>query len=128
MNKLIHSLLAASMAAGAAAALANTDNAPAQRVEITAPRASAQAEETAQVVRNLHNLGASYEMSSGRTMQVTTYGEALRVRYGRRAMGMLRHDGQGSFVSSDGRLAMQFDIDTRGDAQQVRLTMPVDWQ
>ncbi len=103
--------------------LRNTASQGAQRIEITAPRAAVAA---AQSVLALRDFDTSYEMSSGRRMVVTSFGDAVRVSYGRRAPKILRHDGHGSFVSQDGQLALQFELDSSGEPQNVRLSLPAN--
>ena len=113
-----------SLLAAAAGAQANTDGGAGQVVEITTGPAAVAA---AQAVLAARQSETSYAMSTGRRMAVKSTGDALHVRYGRRMATTLRHDGQGSFISADGKLALQFELDPSGEAQQVRLTMPVTW-
>jgi len=61
-------------------------------------------------------------MSSGRNMVVTSFGDAVLVSYGRRHAKTLRHDGNGNFVSHDGRLVPQFDPGRPWPAEAVRLS------
>jgi len=81
---------------------------------------------TAPAAPVLRDLASSYQMSSGRKLEVSQSGAALRARYGHQPAKTLRFDGQGSFVSNDGQWVLQFDLDRLGDVQQVRLTMPAD--
>lgn len=106
MKAFLHSLPIALLAAAAVPAFAAPTAAPAAPV--------------------LRDLASSYMMSSGRKLEVSPSGGALRVRYGRLPAKTLRYDGQGSFVSNDGQWVLQFDLDRLGDVQQVRLTMPAD--
>ncbi len=94
------------------------------RVEIVTSRA---AEQAAHAVLARHDTDTLYEMSSGRRMAVTAYGETLQVRYGRRGAVYLKHDGTGNFVSRDGRFNLQFGIDAQGQPELVTLTMPASW-
>lgn len=95
------------------------------RVEVIVSRADLAA---AEAVLARPAFDTTYEMSTGRRMTVATTGDALRVRYGRRAPATLRHDGQGRFVSQDGQLSLRFQLDTDGDPQLVRLALPAEWQ
>lgn len=95
------------------------------RVEVIVSRADLAA---AEVVLARPAFDTTYEMSTGRRMTVASIGDALRVRYGRRAPATLRHDGQGRFVSQDGQLSLRFQLDTDGDPQLVRLALPAGWQ
>ena len=65
-----------------------------------------------------------YAMSNGRRMSVTTSGQTLIVRYGRRAPTLLQHDGQGRFVSGDGRFVLRFGLDDEGQPYAVSLSLP----
>ncbi len=105
-------------------ALATTEPQATQRIEITAPRgalaaAKALVAERGEVSR--------YELSNGRMLAVTPQGDGLEMRYGRRLSQAFKHDGQGNFVSRDGSVTMQFDVDARGQTQLVRLTAPANW-
>lgn len=114
-----------SAAATASFAAAEPPSAPAARVEVITSRADLAA---AEAVLAMRHFDTAYEMSTGRRMTVAAQGDALRVRYGRRAPATLRHDGQGRFVSHDGALAMRFQLDGDGDPQLVRLVLPAAWQ
>jgi len=96
----------------------------AQRVEIIAPSPTLAA---ARVVLSTRYLDATYEMSTGHRMSVATMGDVVIMRLGRRAAQTLRHDGQGSFVSANGQLALEFELDALGDPQAVRLSLPASW-
>lgn len=124
MNTVIRQLSIVLLAASATAAFASSDTAAGQRVEVIAPPTAAAA---AQAVLALRDLDTTYGMSTGRQLVVTSVGDAVRVRYGRRVTATLRHDGQGSFVSHDGQLALQFELDRHGDPQQVTLSLPAAW-
>lgn len=116
------------LAAAAHAAVAAPESASpsAARVEvITSSRSDLVA---AEAVLALRSFDTAYEMSTGRRLTVASLGDALRVRYGRRAPATLRHDGQGRFVSQDGQLALRFALDQDGDPQRVRFVLPADWQ
>ena len=80
-----------------------------------------------QVVNAVSNLDTVYELSNGRRLAVTSYGESLQVRYARRAAVNLKHDGSGNFVSGDGRLSLNFGFDRSGQPELVNLTMPATW-
>ncbi|MDZ7591997.1 MAG: hypothetical protein U5L05_15230 [Rubrivivax sp.] len=125
MNHYFRKIAIALFSAVATGAFAAAEDGAEQRVEITAPSVAINA---AQVVLSQRDLDATYEMSSGRRMAVTTSGDGVLMRYGRRAPTALRHDGQGTFVSNDGRFELQFALDRAGEPQSVRLTLPVTWQ
>ena len=108
------------VAAGCSAALAQAE----QRVEIIATPATVAA---AQAVLSQRHFDNRYEMTNGQRLAVSSAGNLLQLRYGRRAPAMLRHDGQGRFVSHDGQLALQFVLDGHGEPQQVRFAMPAAW-
>ena len=126
MNTIFRQIPIALLFAAAMSAQANIDPQPlpepALRLQTTAPR---QVAETA--LAALRDGETMFEMSNGRTMVVSAYGDYLQVRYGRRAMKILSHDGQGNFVSRDGRISLQFDIDAYGHAKLARLSAPADW-
>lgn len=65
-----------------------------------------------------------YAMSNGRRLSVTTSGQTLIVRYGRRVPTLLQHDGQGRFVSGDGRFVLRFGLDDEGQPYAVSLSLP----
>lgn len=65
-----------------------------------------------------------YEMSNGRSLRVTPVGDGLIVQYGRRQLAQLQHDGQGRFISSDGRFVMRFGLDEEGQPYAVSLSLP----
>lgn len=96
-----------------------------QRIEISASRGTLAAANAVLMDRHLE---AIYEMSTGRSLSVASVGDTLRMRYGRRSAATLRHDGQGRFVSGDGLLALEFELDPHGEPHAVRLTMPSNWQ
>ena len=115
------------LAATAPLSFATTVSAPpaSARVEVIVSRADLAG---AEAVLARPAFDSVYEMSTGRRMSVASTGDALRVRYGRRAPATLRHDGQGRFVSQDGQLSLRFQLDTDGDPQLVRLALPAEWQ
>lgn len=112
------------LAASAASAFASSETVAGQVVEITTPSAAVAA---AQAVLANRHFESTYGMSTGRRLEVSARGDALRVRYGRRMPATLQHDGQGRFVSHDGKLALQFQPGEDGAAEHVRLTMPASW-
>ena len=118
-------LVLALLAAAASPALADGGSSRATpQVEITASRA---AMDGSFVVNAVSDLDSLYEMSNGRRLAVTSYGESLQVRYARRAAVNLKHAGNGNFVSGDGRLSLQFGFDRSGRPELVSLTMPATW-
>jgi len=125
MNHFTTTLSLALLVAVATPALAVADSSRiTPQVEVTTSRAAVQA---AQAVLAAHDIDNVYEMSSGRRMAVTAYGETLQVRYGRRGAVNVKHDGNGNFVSRDGRFNLKFAIDERGQPEVVTLTMPASW-
>ena len=118
-------LVLALLAAAASPALADGGSSRATpQVEITATRSAMNGP---QIVDAVSDLDSVYEMSNGRRLAVTSYGESLQVRYARRAAVNLKHDGNGNFVSGDGRLSLQFGFDRSGRPELVSLTMPATW-
>lgn len=124
MNHLSRPLAAALLAVFACATMASNE-APSQRVEISAPHAGAKA--AARVVLAQYSAESVYAMSTGQRLVVSTLGDSLHMRYGRRMPTTMRHDGQGSFVSSDGQLFLKFELDATGEPALVRLNVPASW-
>lgn len=125
MHNFIRPFATVLLAASALTAYANVEQpTPMQRVEITAPRSGVSA---AQAVLALRDFDTTYDLSNGRSMVVTAYGHLLEMRYARRSTKVMRHDGQGNFVSRDGSISLQFELDARGEPQLVRLTAPASW-
>jgi hypothetical protein len=125
MNHFTTTLSLALLVAVATPALAEGDSSrTTPQVEITASRAAL---DGAQIVDAVRDLDTVYEMSNGRRLVVTSYGESLQVRYARRGAMNLKHDGNGNFVSGDGRLSLQFGFDRSGRPELVSLTMPATW-
>ena len=120
MTKLFRQISAGLLSATAMGAFAAADTGSGQTVEIAASR-------TLQAALAARQLDGAYAMSTGQRMTVASSGDALHVRYGRRLAKTLRHDGKGRFVSNDGLLAMSFELDAQGQAQNVRLTAPAGW-
>jgi hypothetical protein len=126
MNHIATTTIAlALLVAAATPALAEGNGSRATpEVEITATRSAMNGP---QIVDAVNDLDTVYEMSNGRRLAVTSYGESLQVRYARRAAISLKHDGSGNFVSGDGRLSLQFGFDGSGRPDLVSLTMPATW-
>lgn len=126
MNNFFRQLPVALLLAVAASAQANIDpqplDRPSQRIDITLPRLAGDA-----ALQALRDGDITFDMSNGRTMMVSGFGEYLHLRYGKRSVKTLRHDGQGGFVSRDGTVSVQFDVDAQGKTHLVRLTAPADW-
>ena len=113
------------LVAVATPALAGVDSSrDTPQIEITTSRAAVVA---AQAVLAAHDIDSVYEMSSGRRMAVTAWGDTLQVRYGRRGAVNVKHDGNGNFVSRDGHLNLRFGIDGRGEPDLVTVSMPASW-
>ena len=122
MNTFTARICNATLAGAVAASFAVSAAAATQRIEITAPRAVA-----AQAVTSLKDGPVTYAMSTGHNMIVSSFGSTLRVRYDRSRIATLRPDGQGGFISRDGSVALQFELDASGEPDLVRVTMPTTW-
>jgi hypothetical protein len=105
-------------------ALSASDGTTTQRVEVTVPRDAVPA---AQAVLALRGGDTTYDLSNGRSLVVTPYGPYVEMRYARRSTQVMRHNGRGNFVSRDGRVSLQFEVDAQGDARLVRLSAPAAW-
>lgn len=97
-----------------------------QQVQVALTRGAVVAEQAAEAIRREGSI--TYGMETGRRFEVVHLGDALRVRYGRRPESMLRHDGQGRFVSTDGALVVRFELDSVGTPDRVHLEMPAAWR
>lgn len=124
MHPFLCTTAAALLGACTLPALAANASPAVQRIEITAAHAATAAAQAVRALRGDHTL---YALSNGRNLVVTAHGDYLEMRYGRRVPKMLRHDGRGSFVSRDGSLTLQFEVDARGEARLVRLSGPATW-
>lgn len=124
MHNVIRTLSTGLLAAIVLSAFASAGDGTPQRVEINAPRSGVSA---AQAVLALRDFDTTYDLSNGRSMVVTAYGNLLEMRYAKRSTKVLRHDGQGNFVSRDGSISLQFEVDRDGEAKLVRLTAPASW-
>ncbi|MDO9075133.1 MAG: hypothetical protein Q7U73_17900 [Rubrivivax sp.] len=124
MHKFICTTAIALLGASSLPALATIDSTATQRVEITAPRDAVAA---AQAVLAMRGEDATFDLSNGRTLVVTPYASYVEMRYGKRLSKVMRHDGQGNFVSRDGSLSLQFEIDRDGEARVVKLSAPASW-
>lgn len=123
---LIRTLSATLLACTAATAFAATPTAvELPRMDVITERHALAA---AQAVMARSSFEQTYAMSTGRRLAVASWGSALKVRYGARPSTTLRHDGQGRFVSSDGVLALRFELDEGGEPDLVRLSLPAQWQ
>ncbi|WP_418315346.1 hypothetical protein [Piscinibacter sakaiensis] len=105
----------------AASFAAGTDTPELSRVEII--RSSAEVE-AARVVLATQAFRSAYQMETGERLMVDSRGSALRMRYADRPFETLRHDGNGRFVSADGRYSLRFALDQGGTAERVTLAMP----
>lgn len=125
-TRSIRFLSAAVLACLSTAAFAAPDVALQQpRVEVIVERTALDA---AQAVMAQSPFDQTYSMSTGRRLAVASHGSALKVRYGAKPTTLLRHDGMGWFISTDGALALRFALDEVGAPQAVRLHMPAQWQ
>ena len=125
MNPFTRPLAIVLLAAASASAVHAVEIAYEPRVEVILSRADLAA---AQAVLAQRSFETTYAMSTGRRMLVSSLDDSLRVRYGRRTLATLRHDGQGRFVSHDGSLSLRFELDGDGDPHRVRLLLPAEWQ
>lgn len=98
-----------------------------QTVAISAAREDLQAAQAALAVLAQGSLDTVYEMSTGRRLAVSGWGEVLQVKYGRRAVVHLRFDGKSAFVSRDGQMELRFELDSQGAPKLVRMTLPQSW-
>ena len=94
---------------------------------ITHAAGSASALSAAQEVLRSSPTRAVYDLSSGHSMEVRVVRGAVHMRYGQRRAMVLRHDGQGNFVSADGRVGLQFEPAADGRPRAARLTVANDW-
>jgi hypothetical protein len=121
MNHRITSIGLALLISLAGPTCASTIDTDRQAVEIVA---TPEAKLAAQAVLADPYGEYQYAMSNGRRMSVTTSGQTLIVRYGRRAPTLLQHDGQGRFISGDGRFVLRFGLDDEGQPYAVSLSLP----
>jgi hypothetical protein len=121
MNHRITSIGLALLISLAGSACASTIDLDRQAVEIVA---TPEARLAAQAVLADPYGEYQYAMSNGRRLSVTTSGQTLIVRYGRRVPTLLQHDGQGRFVSGDGRFVLRFGLDDEGQPYAVSLSLP----
>ncbi|MCU0814141.1 MAG: hypothetical protein MUC32_07400 [Burkholderiaceae bacterium] len=119
-----NTFVAAVLAAFAGAAFAAAPDEDVARVDVTAAR---DARSAADVVLATRRFDSTYAIDGGRRLVVRSAGNALSVRYGRRPVLLLQHDGQGVFVSRDGALLMRFALDADGEPATVKLNMPARW-
>lgn len=105
---------AASLAAG---------NATSELTRVEVIRSTADVE-AARVVLATQAFRSAYQMETGERLTVDSRGSALRMRYADRPFETLRHDGNGRFVSADGRYSLRFALDDEGSAERVTLAMP----
>ncbi|MCU0929213.1 MAG: hypothetical protein MUE62_08560 [Burkholderiaceae bacterium] len=119
-----NTFVAAVLAAFAGAAFAAAPDEDVARVDVTAAR---DARSAADVVLATRRFDSTYAIDGGRRLVVRSAGNALSVRYGRRPVLLLQHDGQGVFVSRDGALLMRFALDADGEPATVQLNMPARW-
>jgi hypothetical protein len=113
------SALAALCAAVIPAWAAVVQGAP-QRVEITAPLAAARA------VLAIVDEDQHFELANGRRAVVNVDGDTLQLSY-RHRRSLLKHDGQGNFVSGDGRISLQLALDAAGRPGQLAIQAPAGW-
>lgn len=114
MQTLVRSLLMVIGAATAVSAFASIGGHAPERVEVKALRA----------LPTLLIPDTVYEMSNGHTLRLRSFGDFLEMRYAGRAARVLKHAGQGRFVSADGRFALLFDFDVHGQAQLRQMSLP----
>lgn len=67
-----------------------------------------------------------FQLSNGRQAVVNMVGESLQLVY-RQRHSLLKPDGQGAFVSSDGRISVRLTLDQAGEASEVAIAAPSSW-
>lgn len=105
----------ATLAAVAVPALATS-----QRVEIVAPAFAAQA------VLAIVDQDQHFQLDNGRRVVVNASGDSLQMNY-RNRRALMKHDGQGSFTTSDGRISLRFAMDAAGQPDLIALSAPANW-
>jgi len=123
MNAFIHPIFAALLLAAASSAFAQSDTPAVQRIEIIAPAEKVAA---ARVVMERREYDRQFAMSNGRTFAVDSFGETLQLRY-RTKRHLVRYNGQGSFVSNDGQVRVEFKLDASGEPDKLSVNLPAAW-
>ena len=113
------------MAVVSACATARADLMPAdsQATAIAAPTSQQRA---ADAVRSAPLFQGTFAMSSGRPLSVLSGGLTVRIRYDGRPQLRLRFDGEGAFVSDDGRVVLTFEMDDLESPTVQTLRLPVN--
>lgn len=78
----------------------------------------------AQAIRNAPLFHADFAMSSGLALRVLSGGLCMRIRYGGPHAMKLRYDGQGAYVSDDGRVTLVFEMDDLDQPTVQSLRLP----
>jgi hypothetical protein len=125
MNTSHRSLCCILLAMSATACFGSSAVPTGAAASVSAPRPAELA--GAQAVLAQRNVEHSYQMSNGRQLDATFFGEVVRVRYARHAPIVLRHDGQGHFVSNDGSVTLAFAVNAFGDVESLSLSAPGGW-
>ena len=122
MTAFILPIVTALLLFTASTSFAQSDTPAPQRVEITATSDKLSA---ALVVIERREYDRQFAMSNGRNFAVDSFGETLQLRY-RAKRQLVRHDGQGSFVSNDGQVRVEFSLDAHGDPDKLSVNMPAN--
>jgi len=123
MKAFIQPIVTALLLATASSAFAQGDVPAPQRIEIVAPADKVAA---ARVVMERREQDLRFDMSNGRVFTVDSFGETLQLRY-RAKRHLVRHDGQGGFVSNDGQLRVEFKLDPSGEPNKLSVSLPATW-
>jgi hypothetical protein len=121
MNKLISLVFSAVVVSTCGTALAGSVDVGTQRVIITASDSQMRA---ATLVRTTPSFEGVYAMSTGRSLQILSGGDTVRVRYGRQRPMALRYDGHGAFASADGAVVLKFIMDDFEEPIVASLLLP----
>ena len=120
MTAFILPIVSALLLVTASTSFAQSVSSEPQRVVITS---TADKLAAAVVVMERREYDRQFAMSNGRTFTVDSFGETLQLRY-RAKRQLVRHDGQGSFVSNDGQVRVEFSLDTSGEPDKLMVSMP----
>ena len=69
-------------------------------------------------------LDGQYLLSNGSSLEVTPFGDAIRVSFGPGATLVLRPDGKGSFVSRDGQITLRYERARAGGLGKLSVSQP----
>lgn len=100
--------------------LASVEDKKTERIEIIGPDAAARA------VLSIVDQDQHFDLTNGRRAVINVVGDSLQLVY-RHRRSLLKHDGQGSFVSGDGRVSLKFAMDASGEANRMAISAPANW-